>query len=63
MSPFNKSLMMIYRNTRMVLDALVEACRIIGTPRIIALHGFHPERFDVPGSVTVLLELSESITV
>ena len=25
MSPFNKSLMMIYRNTRMVLDALVEA--------------------------------------
>ena len=24
MSPFNKSLMMIYRNTRMVLDALVE---------------------------------------
>lgn len=55
--------MMIYRNTRMVLDALVEACRIIGTPRIIALHGFHPERFDVPGSVTVLPELSESITV
>lgn len=44
-------------------DDLVELCQLVGAGRVVAVHGFHPERLQIPGAETILPELGEPITL